>query len=121
MSNLGRRDSEDSSVLDNNVINISTGEQNGTFSRTSSGLDQKSNKQTQHRGIIPPIRGPPRVRMQTLSALSDNSSFQPETSGKWQLTQQQMTIKNGQVKDIYHGEQLELDSNIIEQLKRINS
>lgn len=75
LSNLGRRDSDDSSMLDNNVINISAGEQDKTFSRTSSGLDQKNIKPAQHRNIIPPIRGPPRVRMQSLSALSDNSSF----------------------------------------------
>lgn len=75
LSNLGRRDSEDSSMLDNNVINISTGTQDRTFSRTSSGLDQKDDKLTRRRNIIPPIKGLPRVRMQTLSSLSDNNSF----------------------------------------------
>ncbi|CAL5974778.1 Conserved_hypothetical protein [Hexamita inflata] len=94
---------EDVELGDTEINVLSTDRKEIVMSKTSnrssdlSNNDRPISRQQPKPLQMPPNKNPPkpRIRLETLSKLSDDVNFNPEKDAKWKLAENKMTVQNG--------------------------
>ncbi|CAL6092390.1 Hypothetical_protein [Hexamita inflata] len=94
---------EDVELGDTEINVLSNDRKEIVMSKTSnrssdlSNNDRPTSRQQPKPLQMPPNKNPPkpRIRLETLSKLSDDVNFNPEKDAKWKLAENKMTVQNG--------------------------